>query len=47
MNMNFGLFPALGSRAPKLPRRDRNLRISHRALQDLEAYRSAVEPEPV
>jgi methylenetetrahydrofolate--tRNA-(uracil-5-)-methyltransferase len=46
MNVNFGLFPRLDSRQPKLPRRERNLQLSHRALEDLEAYRSAVEPGP-
>jgi methylenetetrahydrofolate--tRNA-(uracil-5-)-methyltransferase len=46
MNVNFGLFPPLDSGGPKLPRRERNLQMSHRALEALEAYRDAVEPEP-
>jgi methylenetetrahydrofolate--tRNA-(uracil-5-)-methyltransferase len=46
MNVNFGLFPPLDPGEPKLPRRERNLRMSQRALGDLEAFRSAVEPGP-
>jgi methylenetetrahydrofolate--tRNA-(uracil-5-)-methyltransferase len=43
-NVNFGLFPPLESRGAKLPRRERNLRMSDRALRDLSGYQRAVQP---
>jgi methylenetetrahydrofolate--tRNA-(uracil-5-)-methyltransferase len=43
MNINFGLLPPLPSSDRKLPRRERHLRMSHRALRDFDAYRNAVE----
>ncbi len=51
MNVNYGLFPPLpappGRRLPRTPKRDRNLRMSQRALQDLEPYRAGVRaPAP-
>jgi methylenetetrahydrofolate--tRNA-(uracil-5-)-methyltransferase len=46
MNVNYGLFPPLESRKPKLPRRERNLRMSERALLALDGYRKGVEPCP-
>lgn len=39
MNINFGLFPALGGRGGK---RERRRRMSDRALQDLETWREAI-----
>ncbi len=45
MNVNFGLFPPLERRGPRIPRRERNLRQADRALEALESYRESVAPE--
>jgi methylenetetrahydrofolate--tRNA-(uracil-5-)-methyltransferase len=47
-NVNFGLFPPLeardGRRIPRTPKRERNLKVSQRALRELETYRRLVQP---
>jgi methylenetetrahydrofolate--tRNA-(uracil-5-)-methyltransferase len=40
MNVNFGLFPPLGGKGRK---RERRRRMAERALQDLEAWREAIQ----
>jgi methylenetetrahydrofolate--tRNA-(uracil-5-)-methyltransferase len=45
MNMNYGLFPPLEGGGKRTPKRDRNLKVSERALGALEAYAEAVSPE--
>ncbi|MEE9278804.1 MAG: methylenetetrahydrofolate--tRNA-(uracil(54)-C(5))-methyltransferase (FADH(2)-oxidizing) TrmFO [Myxococcota bacterium] len=41
MNVNYGLFPPLGQRG-RTPKRERNLRMSARALEDLAPWAAAV-----
>ncbi|MFH1186335.1 MAG: methylenetetrahydrofolate--tRNA-(uracil(54)-C(5))-methyltransferase (FADH(2)-oxidizing) TrmFO, partial [Chloroflexota bacterium] len=41
MNVNFGLFPPLAGRVPRLRRR---LALSQRALEDLETWRKTWSP---
>jgi methylenetetrahydrofolate--tRNA-(uracil-5-)-methyltransferase len=43
MNVNFGLFPPLEAAGRRVPRRERNLRTSRRALEDLESYARTLE----
>ncbi len=45
MNVNFGLLPPLAGSLARGPRRERNERISQRALGSLEAWRTAIDPE--
>jgi methylenetetrahydrofolate--tRNA-(uracil-5-)-methyltransferase len=47
MNVNYGLFPPLESQGRRVPRRDRNLRMSARALADLEPWARAVGAAPL
>ncbi len=42
MNVNYGLFPPLGERTRRTPKRERNLRVSARALEDLAPWAAAV-----
>jgi methylenetetrahydrofolate--tRNA-(uracil-5-)-methyltransferase len=42
MNVNYGLFPPLEGGGRRVPKRDRNQRMSERALRDLEPYARAV-----
>ena len=44
MNVNYGLLPALPRPGRRVPKRERNLQMSERALRDLEPYRLRVEP---
>jgi methylenetetrahydrofolate--tRNA-(uracil-5-)-methyltransferase len=48
MNVNYGLFPSLetasGRRTPRTPKRERNLKMSERALRALEGYIDLVRP---
>ena len=46
MNINYGLFPPLASGGKRTPKRERNLKVSARALRDLEAYARAVDRQP-
>ena len=46
MNVNFGLFPALPAGGKKLPKREKNERIAHRALDSFNDYLGRVAPEP-
>ena len=49
MNVNYGLFPPLapfGGGGRRVPKRERNLAMSERALRDLEPYRRDIEPRP-
>ena len=43
MNVNYGLFPPLADRTPRTPKRERNLRVSARALADLAPWAADVE----
>jgi len=43
MNVNYGLFPSLEGAEQQLPRRERQRRLSERALRDLAEYAKAVE----
>ena len=38
MNVNYGLFPPLDAQAKRTPKRERNLRMSARALADLAPW---------
>jgi methylenetetrahydrofolate--tRNA-(uracil-5-)-methyltransferase len=42
MNVNFGLFPPLDGGGRRVPKRDRNARMSERALRDLEPWAEQV-----
>ncbi len=42
MNVNYGLFPPLADRTRRTPKRERNLRVSARALADLAPWASTV-----
>jgi methylenetetrahydrofolate--tRNA-(uracil-5-)-methyltransferase len=42
MNVNYGLFPAIPAQAGRPPKRERNLRMSTRALADLAPWAKAV-----
>ena len=44
MNVNYGLFPPLPGAGRRVPRRERNERMSARALEDLTGYAGAVAP---
>jgi methylenetetrahydrofolate--tRNA-(uracil-5-)-methyltransferase len=44
MNVNYGLFPAIPAQAGRTPKRERNLRMSARALADLAPWAKAVRP---
>ena len=43
MNVNYGLFPPLADRTRRTPKRERNLRVSARALADLAPWAAGVE----
>ncbi len=43
MNVNYGLFPPLADRTRRTPKRERNLRVSARALADLAPWAAEVE----
>jgi methylenetetrahydrofolate--tRNA-(uracil-5-)-methyltransferase len=45
MNVNFGLLPPLEGALARGSRRERNERISQRALGALEGWRAAIAPE--
>jgi methylenetetrahydrofolate--tRNA-(uracil-5-)-methyltransferase len=47
MNVNFGLFPPLAGDAARAKRRERNVRLSERALADLDAWTRAIGAAPV
>ncbi len=44
MNINYGLFPPLEGQTRRTPKRERNEKMSERALLDLEAFRDQVRP---
>ncbi len=44
MNVNYGLFPPLEGERRRVPKRERNEKLSERALRDLEPYIQAVKP---
>lgn len=46
MNVNYGLFPPLAHEERRLPRPEKNRRLSERALGALEAYRALLPPAP-
>ena len=43
MNVNYGLFPALGPPGRRIPKREKNRRLAERALSALEPYRVWLE----
>lgn len=45
-NVNYGIFPPIEGTGRRVPKRDRNLRLSERALDDLGAYAGVIGARP-